>query len=135
MAEKYVEMVSPELSCSPPVSGKLGFDWPQGTYAWRIASTPSLPFLNSPGLTSIPTFSSFASKCATVFFVRASSQTISRQSGLPVLRDHATALSRWLVMPVGARRPKAHPHQEKPRFVVRYEISVPHMGRTWVTHR
>ena len=129
-------MVSPELSHPPAViNRKFGFSTPSGTYAWRIAFTPSVPFLNSPGLASIPTFFNLASKCATVFFVRASSQTIRRHSGLPVLRDHATALSRWLVIPVRARSPKPHPHQGERGFVVRYQIAVPRMGRTWVTHR
>ena len=55
----------------------------------------------------MPTVSSLWSKCATVFFVRASSQTMRRHSGLPVLRLHATALSRWFVIPAGVRREMA----------------------------
>jgi hypothetical protein len=65
----------------------------------RRASTPSLPFFHSPGATSIPGSTSLASKWATVFLVRESVQTIALHSGLPVLRLHATAVSRWLVMP------------------------------------
>ena len=101
IAEKYVEIGRPELrgeSVPDPEEGE------QTTHIWRSASTPSLPFLNWPGWTSMPTVSSLWSKCATVFFVRASSQTMRRHSGLPVLRLHATALSRWFVIPAGVRR-------------------------------
>jgi hypothetical protein len=40
-----------------------------------------------------------ASKWATVFLVRESVQTIALHNGLPVFRLHATAVSRWLVIP------------------------------------
>ena len=58
------------------------------------ASTPSLPFFQTPGETWIPTSFSLFSKWATVFLVRESSHTIALQSGFPVFRLHTTAVSR-----------------------------------------
>jgi len=65
----------------------------------RRASTPSSPLLNCPGSTSSPVVASTCSKCATVFFVRESVQTMALHRGFPVVRLHAIVVSRWFVMP------------------------------------
>ena len=65
----------------------------------RRVSIPLCPFFHSPEESCIPVVLSFCSKWATVFLVRESAHTMALQRGFPVLRLHATVVSRWLVMP------------------------------------
>ena len=66
----------------------------------RRVSIPLCSFFHTPGETCIPVVLSFCSKWATVFLVRESVHTMALQRGFPVLRLHATVVSRWFVIPI-----------------------------------
>lgn len=74
------------------------------TYMLLRVSIPSWPFFQTPGETWMPVSLSLVSKCATVFLVRESAQTMALQRGLPVLRLQATVVSRWFVTPRKEKR-------------------------------
>ena len=69
------------------------------TYMLRRVYIPLCFLFHTPGEICIPVVSSFPSKCATVFLVRESDHTMALQKG-PVLRLHATVVSRWFVIPM-----------------------------------
>ena len=66
----------------------------------RRVSIPLCSLFHTPGEICIPVVISFCSKWATVFLVRESVHTMALQRGFPVLRLHATVVSRWFVIPI-----------------------------------